>query len=137
MLEDLLDHLFVLNKSEDSHLTLALGAGQGVHLIDFLNQSCPVFPVLLGSLLRLKDAGYDFIQVQLDKKVAALVFKMNPVNGYQVEGTFLGFQTSGALFDRFAKEIKERIKLSIKALGTIKVDEVYSIAPPQPGKKIA
>jgi len=27
MLEDLLDHLFVLDKSEDSHLTLALGAG--------------------------------------------------------------------------------------------------------------
>jgi hypothetical protein len=27
MLEDLLDHLFVLNKSEDSHLTPALGAG--------------------------------------------------------------------------------------------------------------
>ena len=41
MLEDLLDHLFVLDKSEDSHLTLALGAGQGVHFINLLNQSGP------------------------------------------------------------------------------------------------
>jgi hypothetical protein len=38
MLENLLDHLFVLNKSEDSHLTLALRAGQGINLINFLNQ---------------------------------------------------------------------------------------------------
>jgi hypothetical protein len=37
MLEDLLDHLHVLDKSEDSHLTLALGAGLGINLIYFLN----------------------------------------------------------------------------------------------------
>ena len=73
----------------------------------------------------------------LNKKVTALVFKMSPVAGYQIKGTFLGFQTSGQLFDRFAKEIKERIKLDIKAVGTIRVDEVYAVAPPQPGKKIA
>jgi hypothetical protein len=49
----------------------------------------------------------------------------------------LGFQTSGELFDRFAKEIKERIKLGIRAVGTIRVEEVYAVAPPEPGKKIA
>jgi len=73
----------------------------------------------------------------VNKKVTALAFKMSPVVGYQIKGTFLGFQTSGQLFDRFAKEIKERIKLDIKAVGTIRVDEVYAVAPPQPGKKIA
>lgn len=73
----------------------------------------------------------------VNKKVAALAFKMDPVAGYQIKGTFQGFQTSGELFDRFAKEIKERIKMDIKAVGTIKVDEVYAVAPPQPGKKIA
>jgi hypothetical protein len=72
-----------------------------------------------------------------NKKVAALAFKMNPLTGYQIKGTFLGFQTSGALFDKFAKEIKERIKLDIRAVGTIRVDEVYAVAPPYPGKKIA
>ena len=75
--------------------------------------------------------------LEVNKKVSALAFKMSPVVGYQIKGTFLGFQASGELFDRFAKEIKERIKLSIKAVGMIKVDEVYAVAPPQPGKKIA
>ena len=75
--------------------------------------------------------------LQLNKKVSALAFKTNPVAGYQVKGTFLGFQTSGDLFDRFAKEVKEKIKLDIRAVGTIRVDEVYAVAPPEPGKKIA
>jgi len=75
--------------------------------------------------------------LQLNKKVSALAFKMSPVAGYQIKGTFLGFQTSGELFDRFAKEVKEKIKLNIRAVGTIRVDEVYAVAPPEPGKKIA
>jgi hypothetical protein len=75
--------------------------------------------------------------LEVNKKVAALAIRMDPVAGYQIKGTFQGFQTSGELFDRFAKEIKERIKMNIKAVGTIKVDEVYAVAPPQPGKKIA
>jgi uncharacterized protein len=75
--------------------------------------------------------------LQLNKKVSALAFKMTPATGYQIKGTFLGFQTSGELFDRFAKEVKEKIKLGIRAVGTIRVDEVYAVAPPEPGKKIA
>ncbi len=75
--------------------------------------------------------------LQLNKKVSALAFKMDPVTGYQIKGTFLGFQTSGELFDRFAKEMKEKIRLDIRAVGTIRVDEVYAVAPPEPGKKIA
>ncbi|OGQ09574.1 MAG: hypothetical protein A2026_02935 [Deltaproteobacteria bacterium RBG_19FT_COMBO_46_12] len=75
--------------------------------------------------------------LEVNKKVAALAIRMDPVAGYQIKGTFLGFQTSGGLFDRFAKEVKEKIKLNIRAVGTIRVDEVYAVAPPQPGKKIA
>ena len=75
--------------------------------------------------------------LEVNKKVSALAFKMSPVAGYQIKGTFLGFQDSGELFDRFSREIKERIKLSIKAVGMIKVDEIYAVAPPQPGKQIA
>ena len=75
--------------------------------------------------------------LQLNKKVSALAFKTSPVSGYQVKGTFLGYQTSGEIFDRFAKAVKEKIKLDIKAVGTIRVDEVYAVAPPEPGKKIA
>ena len=75
--------------------------------------------------------------LEVNKKVAALAIRMDPVAGYQIKGTFQGFQTSGGLFDRFAKEVKEKIKLDIKAVGTIRVDEVYAVAPPEPGKKIA
>ncbi len=75
--------------------------------------------------------------LQINKKVSALAFKINPASGYQVKGTFLGFQTSGELFDKFAKEVKERIKLDVKVVGTIRVDEVYAVAPLEPGKKIA
>jgi len=75
--------------------------------------------------------------LQLNKKVSALAFKTNPVAGYQVKGTFLGFQTSGDLFERFAKMVKETVGVDIKAVGTIRVDEVYAVAPPEPGKKMA
>ena len=72
-----------------------------------------------------------------NKKVAVLAFKREPVSGYQIKGTFQGFQTSGELFDKFAKEVRERIKLDIRAVGAIRVDEVYAVAPPHPGRKIA
>ena len=75
--------------------------------------------------------------LEVNKKVAALAIRMDPVAGYQIKGTFQGFQTSGGLFDRFAKEVKEKIKLDIRGVGTIRVDEVYAVAPPDPGKKIA
>jgi hypothetical protein len=75
--------------------------------------------------------------LQLNKKVSALAFQTNPVAGYQIKGTFIGFQTSGELFERFAKMVKERINLDIRAVGTIRVDEIYAVAPPEPGKKIA
>jgi uncharacterized protein len=75
--------------------------------------------------------------LQLNKKVSALAFKTSPVAGYQVKGTFLGFQTSGDLFERFAKMVKEKIGFDIKAVGTIRVDEVYAVAPPEPGKQKA
>jgi predicted pyridoxine 5'-phosphate oxidase superfamily flavin-nucleotide-binding protein len=99
-----------------------------------------------GSLMAINEEQMAFADIfgdktnknlEVNKRVSALAFKTNPLVGYQVKGTFLGFQTSGTLFDRFAKEIKERIKLDIKAVGTIKVDEIYTVAPPQPGKKIA
>ena len=75
--------------------------------------------------------------LDVNKKVAVLALTMDPLAGYQIKGTFQGFQTSGELFNRFAKEVRERIKMNIKAVGTIKVDEVYAVAPPQSGKKIA
>jgi len=78
------------------------------------------------------------VNLKATSKAAVAVFKIQvPPVGYQVKGTFQGFQTSGPLFDTFAKQVKEMLKLDIRAVGVIKVDEVYSAAPPNPGTKLA
>lgn len=74
------------------------------------------------------------------KKVAVAAFKPSvapPFIAYQVKGTFQGFQTSGPLFDTFAKLIKEATGLDIKGVGVVKVDEVFDSSPMEAGKKIA
>lgn len=75
--------------------------------------------------------------LESNRKVSALAFRMKPVEGYQVKGVFEGFQTSGELFDYYVREIRERLKMEIRGVGVIKVEEVYSVAPPRAGKKIA
>ena len=45
--------------------------------------------------------------------------------------------SSGPIFDIFAKQIKGALNMDIKAMGVIKVDEVYSAGPPNPDAKIA
>ncbi len=78
------------------------------------------------------------VNLKATQKAAVAVFKTElPPVGYQVKGTFQGFQTSGPLFDSFARRIKELLKLDIKALGVISVDEVYATGLPNPGTKIA
>ena len=78
------------------------------------------------------------VNLKATQRAAVAVFKTQlPLAGYQVKGTFQGFQTSGPLFDAFARQLKELLKIDIKAVGVIKVDEVYSVAPPNPGAKIA
>ena len=70
------------------------------------------------------------------KKAASVVFKYPPPVGYQIKGTFVGWQTSGPLFDMLDKRMKEIMKVGIKRVGTIKVEEVYSMGMPEPGKKM-
>ncbi len=71
-------------------------------------------------------------------KAVVSVYKVQPhPTGYQVKGTFQGFQTSGPLFENLSKAVKKKVKLDIRAVGVIKVDEVYTAAHPQPGAKIA
>jgi predicted pyridoxine 5'-phosphate oxidase superfamily flavin-nucleotide-binding protein len=78
------------------------------------------------------------MNLEATQKAAVAVFKMElPPVGYQLKGTFQGFQTSGPLFDSFAGQIKEQLNLDIKGVGVIKVDEVYSAGVPNPGAKIS
>jgi predicted pyridoxine 5'-phosphate oxidase superfamily flavin-nucleotide-binding protein len=77
------------------------------------------------------------VNPKANNKAVVAVFKIEvPPVGYQVKGTFQGFQKSGPLFENFAKAVKEMLNLDIKAVGVIKVDEVYSAATPNLGAKI-
>ena len=73
--------------------------------------------------------------LEKNKQVAIAVFK-GPMTGYQLKGTFSGFQTSGPIFDNFAKNM-ETSKMKIKSVGIIKVTEVFSASPGQGSKKLA
>ena len=56
--------------------------------------------------------------------------------GYQIKGTFQGYQTSGALFDQWAGSLGGEAGGLVR-MGLIKVDEVYSFVKGAHGKKIA
>ena len=70
------------------------------------------------------------------KKVAIMIFK-GPMVGYQLKGTFVGFQTSGPIFDSFSEKVMNAMKLQIKSVGIIKVDEVFEASPGKDSKKLA
>ena len=73
--------------------------------------------------------------LEKNKQVALAVFK-GPMTGYQLKGTFSGFQTSGPIFDDFAKKSMEAMKIKINSVGIIKVTEVFSASPGQGSKKL-
>jgi predicted pyridoxine 5'-phosphate oxidase superfamily flavin-nucleotide-binding protein len=52
--------------------------------------------------------------LEKNKQVAIAVFK-GPMTGYQLKGTFSGFQTNGPVFDNFAKKIMEAMDHLIDA----------------------
>jgi predicted pyridoxine 5'-phosphate oxidase superfamily flavin-nucleotide-binding protein len=74
--------------------------------------------------------------LEKNKQVAIAVFK-GPMTGYQLKGTFSGFQTNGPIFENFAKKIMEAMKMQIKSVGIIKVDTVFQASPGQDSKKLA
>lgn len=100
--------------------------------------------VPVGSLTTVDDETIAFAEIFMGKtksnleatrRAATTAFK--GIEGYQIKGTFQGFQTSGDLFDQIAARVKEILGLDIKSVGVIKVEEVYSVTPSEPGKKIA
>jgi len=74
--------------------------------------------------------------LEKNKKVAIAVFK-GPTTGYQLKGTFMGFQTTGPVFENMSKRLKEARNLQVKSVGVIKVDSVFSAQGGQNSKKLA
>jgi hypothetical protein len=61
VLEGLLDDLFILDERQYPHPALAFGTCLGIHLVDFLDQPCPIFSSFLGRCIGFQDTGYPFI----------------------------------------------------------------------------
>ena len=57
--------------------------------------------------------------------------------GYQLKGTFVGFQSSGPIFEAFSEKIMNAMKLQIKSVGVIKVNGVFEASPGKDSKKLA
>ena len=74
--------------------------------------------------------------LEATKKTSVIAFKnAPPFPGWRVRGIFQGFQTSGPVFDGFAKQMKKAMNLDIRAVGIISVDEVFNLTPGKAGKK--
>ena len=57
MFQDGLDDLRVFDKADDPHASPTLRAGQGIDLVDFLNEPGPVLPVFLRTLIGFRMQG--------------------------------------------------------------------------------
>lgn len=95
-----------------------------------------------GSLMALDDETIAFAELvgsktkenlEANGRVAVAAFKM--VEGFQVKGSFQGFQTSVPLVEQFAAILKP-LGMEVREAGTIKVEEVYSLSPKDAGKRI-
>ena len=92
-----------------------------------------------GSLMAIDDETIVYAEMAGGKTKAnlewtkqAAVIACKGMTAYQVKGDFQGFKTSGDVFEQFSRQVKERLNLDVKNVGTIKIEEVYSR-----GKKIA
>ena len=57
MLKDFANHILIMNERDQAHLSLALGTGERINLINFLDQACPIFSKSLVGQLRLHNTG--------------------------------------------------------------------------------
>jgi len=81
-----------------------------------------------------------FTNLEETKQVSVLVFKFPfapPFAAYQIKGRFAEYQTSGPMFEQFAKVIKEAIGADITGVAMIKIESIFSQSPQDAGKKIA
>ena len=61
--QDLFDDVQLFDKADYTHYALAIGTGQRVYLIDFLDQTSPIPTELFGRNLVGDDGGDDIIRI--------------------------------------------------------------------------
>ena len=128
-----------------------LNAQDSIKVLASVDENCVPNAVYVGSMKPINDDTLAFAEEHiihtkhnLEKtgKASVTVLKL-PTTAYQLKGTFLGFQTSGPLFDYFSKRVAElahALKKELpppKSVGTIRVDEVYAASPGAGSEKLA
>ncbi len=64
----------------------------------------------------------------LNTKKASVLVISPPGKSFQLKGDFLGFQTSGPVFDAFAKAMAAA-NITVRAVGLIRINEIYQYPP--------
>jgi predicted pyridoxine 5'-phosphate oxidase superfamily flavin-nucleotide-binding protein len=76
--------------------------------------------------------------IQETGRVAINVYVPDKYISYQIKGTFLGFEKSGKFYEMLSEsvEFKYNPHFGARAVGVIKVAEVYTACAPLPGRRI-
>jgi hypothetical protein len=99
--------------------------------------------IITGSLTAIDDETLAFgvvatkttlSNLKTTNKASIAIYKP-PMTGYRIESTYNSFQDSGSLFDSFSEALKKR-NLPCNGVVLLKVDGVYALGSPEPGKKI-
>ncbi len=123
---------------------LLVAGAESVKVIGTADSNGTPHTIILGSLMAIDDETLAFAVVaaktttnnlKTTKKASIVVYKP-PMEGYRIEGTYHSSQDSGPLFDTFTEELK-KMAMPCHEVELIKVDGVYVLGPPEPGKKIA
>ncbi|WP_287586280.1 pyridoxamine 5'-phosphate oxidase family protein [Candidatus Borrarchaeum sp.] len=124
---------------------LVPGAGAGiVKAIGTADSEGSPHTIITGSLMAIDDETLAFGVVAAKTTVnnlkttnkASIAIYKPPMTGYRIESTYNSFQDSGSLFDSFSEALKKR-NLPCSGVILLKVDGVYALGSPEPGKKIA
>lgn len=76
--------------------------------------------------------------LETTKRATISVFKP-PTRGYQAKGVFVGWQTSGPIYDKITQRLQQLAKglpLTPRAVGLIRITEAYGLSPASRGMKV-
>jgi predicted pyridoxine 5'-phosphate oxidase superfamily flavin-nucleotide-binding protein len=127
-----------------------LNAEDSIKILASVDENGTPNAVPVGSIHPISDDTLAFAEefivhtkhnLETTKKASVTVLKL-PATAYQLKGTFVGFQTSGQLFDNFAARAQAKRMAGYnlpptKSVGIIKVEAVFAASPGAGSKKLA
>ncbi len=127
----------------------ALEEPENIKMLVTADEQKNINMVPIGSLVPIDDetlayasffSGKTKKNIEATRKIAVAVFQP-PMEGYQVKGTFVRWETSGEIYDKVAGPAMEQLEaaglsFTPSAVGIIKVTEAYALSIPLAGEKL-